>query len=152
MELWGGQPMIRSTLAVALLTAVVASADDARTAAPADSILRNGRILVFSGLERHERADAPKFEQALAIRDGRIVFIGTNEQAESFAGPKTEVTDLRGRMVMPGVVDGHFHGTRTPDCAMGYEGGTIPQILAKLQACLDRSDQEIGRASCRERV
>ena len=56
--------------------------------APADSILRNGRILVFSGLERHERADAPKFEQALAIRDGRIVYIGTNEQAESFAGPK----------------------------------------------------------------
>ena len=139
--------MIRSTLAVALLTAVVASADDARTAAPADSILRNGRILVFSGLERHERAEAAKFEQALAIRDGRIVYIGTNEQAESFAGPKTEVTDLRGRMVMPGIVDGHFHGTRTPDCAMGYEGGTIPQILAKLQACLDRPDQAVHKGT-----
>ena len=139
--------MLSSTLAVALLTTQVALAVDAQPAAPADSILRNGRILVFSGLERHERADAPKFEQALAIRDGRIVYIGTNVQAESFAGPKTEVTDLRGRMVMPGIVDGHFHGTRTPDCAMGYEGGTIPQILAKLQACLDRSDQAVHKGT-----
>jgi len=77
--------MFSLTLAIALLTAQVASAVDARPATPADSILRNGRI----------------------------VYIGTNEQAEKFAGPKTEVTDLRGRMVMPGIVDGHFHGTST---------------------------------------
>ncbi len=139
--------MSRLTLAVALLTAQVASAVDAPPAAPADSILRNGRILVFSGPERHERADAPKFEQALAIREGRIVYIGTNAEAEKLAGPKTEVTDLRGRMVMPGIVDGHFHGTRFPDCAMGYEGGTVPEILARLQACLDRPDQSIHKGT-----
>lgn len=138
-----GQPMLRSTLAIALLATQAASAVDAPPAAPADSILRNGRILVFSGTERHERRDAPKFEQALAVRDGRIVFIGTNEQAGKYAGPNTAMTDLQGRMVMPGIVDGHFHGTRTPDCAMGYEGGTIQEVLARLQACLDRPDQEI---------
>jgi predicted amidohydrolase YtcJ len=44
-------------------------------------------------------------------------------------------------MVMPGIVDGHFHGTRPTDCRMGYQGGTIPQILARLQACLDAPDQ-----------
>ena len=139
--------MIRSTLAVALLMPQVALAVNAPPAAPADSILRNGRILVFSGPERHDGADAPKFEQALAIRDGRIVSIGTNEQADIFASPETEVTDLRGRMVMPGIVDGHFHGTRAPDCAMGYEGGTIAQILAKLQACLDRPDQAVYKGT-----
>ncbi len=139
--------MFVSTLAIALLTAQAASATDAPLAAPADSILRNGRILVFSGPERHERTDTPKFEQALAIRDGRIVYIGTNEQVESFTGPETEVTDLRGRTVMPGIVDGHFHGTRVPDCAMGYDGGTVPQILAKLQACLDRHDQAVHKGT-----
>lgn len=139
--------MFRSTLAVAMLMARVAVAADTPPAAPADSILRNGRILVFSGPERHDRADAPKFEQALAIRDGRIVYVGTNEKVENFAGPKTEVTDLRGRMVMPGIVDGHFHGTRKPDCAMGYDGGTIAQILAKLQACLDRPDQAVHKGT-----
>lgn len=136
-----------SILAIALLTAQVASAVDAPPAAPADLILRNGRILVFSGLERHERADVPRFEQALAIRDGRIVYVGTNEQAGIFAGSETAVTDLRGRMVMPGIVDGHFHGTRTPDCAMGYDGGTVAQILAKLQACLDRADQAVHKGT-----
>jgi predicted amidohydrolase YtcJ len=139
--------MIRSTLAIALLMAQVALAADAQPAAPADTILRNGRILVFSGPERHERAEAPRFVQAIAIRGGRIIFIGTNEQAEGFAGAKTEVTDLQGRMVMPGIVDGHFHGTRVPDCAMGYDGGTVPQILAKLQACLDRPDQAVHKGT-----
>ena len=118
-----------------------AAVERGQTASHPDSILRNGRILVFGGLERHERKDAPRFEQALAIRDGRIVYIGTNEQVAKLAGPETDVIDLKGRMVMPGIVDGHFHGTRTTDCAMGYDGGTIPQILAKLQTCLDRPDQ-----------
>ena len=49
--------MHSSTLVMALLTAQVAVATDAQTAAPADSILRNGRILAFSGPERNERAD-----------------------------------------------------------------------------------------------
>jgi predicted amidohydrolase YtcJ len=139
--------MIRSTLAITLLTAQAASAADTPPSAPADSIFRNGRFLVFSGTERHERAETPKFEQAVAVRDGRIVFIGTNELAEKLAGPETEVTDLRGRMVMPGIVDGHFHGTRVSDCAMGYEGGTVEQILARLQACLDRPDQAIHKGT-----
>src|SRR5262245_64284575 len=128
-------------LALTLLTTQAACTADAPPTAPADSILRNGRILVFSGVERHARTEAPKFEQALVIRDGRIAFVGTDEQAAKFVGPKTEVTDLQGRMVMPGIIDGHFHGTRSADCAMGYEGGTVQQVLAKLQACLDRPDQ-----------
>ncbi len=42
---------------------------------------------------------------------------------------------------MPGIVDGDFHGTRPTDCDMGCSGGTVAQVLAKLQACLDRPDQ-----------
>ena len=57
------------------------------------------------------------------------------------------MTDLRERLVIPGIVDGHFHGTRVPDCAMGYDGGTIPQILAKLQACLDHPDQAVHKGT-----
>jgi predicted amidohydrolase YtcJ len=128
-------------LALTLLTAEIALAVQAAPPVVADSILVNGRILAFSGPERHESASAPRFEQAVAIRDGRIVFVGASEQARKLAGPETAVTDLHGRMVMPGIVDGHFHGTRYTDCDLGYEGGTIPQVLAKLQACLDRPDQ-----------
>jgi imidazolonepropionase-like amidohydrolase len=101
--------MLRSISALALLAAHVALAVESSAAGPADSILLNGRILVFSRPERHERASPPRFEQAIAIRDGRIAFIGTSDEARQRAGPATRVTDLQGRMVMPGIVDVHAH-------------------------------------------
>ena len=127
--------------------AACGSAAGAVAVPPADSILLDGKILIFSGLERHQREQQPRFEQALAVRDGRIVFVGTSEAARAYRGPQTAVTELDGRLVIPGIVDGHFHGTRYTDCDLGYEGGTIPQVLAKLQACLDRSDQAAHRGS-----
>ena len=130
--------MRRALLVLGLLTARAASGAEP---ASADAILLGGRILTFSGLERHGPAERPTFAEALAIRDGRIVFIGTSEEARTYAGPGTRVTELVGRMVMPGIVDGHFHGTRYTDCDLGYEGGTIAQVLAKLKACLERPDQ-----------
>ena len=139
--------MVRSILALSLLAFPACFA--AALLEPADSILLNGQVLVFSGPERHDSVGPPRFEQAVAIRDGRIVFVGTSEEARKYAGPATSVTDLRGRMVMPGIVDGHFHGTRYTDCDLGYEGGTIPQVLAKLQACLDRPDQAAHKGTQR---
>ena len=133
--------MIRAMLALSLLTASAALAVESPPPVPADSILLNGQVLVFTGPERHDGAGPPRFEQALAIRDGRIVFIGTSQAARAYLGPQTSLTDLKGRMVMPGIVDGHFHGTRLTDCDMGYAGGTVVEVLGKLQACLDRPDQ-----------
>lgn len=126
----------------------------------ADLVMLNGKILVFHGIERKTgslaagdtlaasgtsarstAAERPRFAEAIAAAGDRIVFIGSSRKARRYVGPKTRVIDLAGRMVMPGIVDGHFHGTRRTDCEMGYAGGTIPQVLARLQVCLDRSDQ-----------
>jgi predicted amidohydrolase YtcJ len=115
--------------------------------ASADSILLNGQVLVFKGLERNDGTGRPQFAEALAIRAGRIVFIGTSDEARKLAGPQTTLTDLEGRMVMPGIVDGHFHGTRSADCQMGYAGGTIAEVLAKLQACLDSPKQAVYKGT-----
>ena len=112
---------------------------------PADTVLLNGEILLFEGVEQLGPGGPPpappKFAQALAITEGRIAWIGTTTEVRPHIGPGTKVVDLGGRMVMPGIIDGHFHGTRATDCHLGYEGGTVPQILARLQACLDRGDQ-----------
>jgi predicted amidohydrolase YtcJ len=119
---------------------------------PADSVLLNGAVLVFHGIEKLQAsgsrpvdsppaASVPEFKEAVAIASGRIVFVGSTKKARAYIGPDTKVLDLGGRMVMPGVIDGHFHGTRPTDCSMGYQGGTIAQILARLQACLDAPDQ-----------
>jgi predicted amidohydrolase YtcJ len=131
---------------------------------PADTVIVNGTILVFHGIETrggrgwpaggagdygsrgkseetHPGNSEPEFAEGLAIQDGRIIFIGAAKTARSYVGPSTKVIDLGGRMVMPGIVDGHFHGTRPTDCPMQYEGGTIATILARLQACLDSPEQ-----------
>jgi len=118
------------------------------TAGPpaADTVLLNGRVLVFHGIEVRtpgqpdRETTPPEFAQALAITGGRITFVGSSRGARKHVGPATRVIDLGGRMVMPGIVDGHLHGTRRTNCHMGYEGGTVAQILARLQACLDRPD------------
>ena len=151
-------------LAVLALVALVLALPRAGGAQPhppiADMVLRNGALLVFDRIEqqatgtastegegggawggRSPIAASPQFAQALAVTDGRIVFIGSSREAEGYIGSTTRVIDLEGRMVMPGIVDGHFHGTRPTDCEMGYAGGTVPQILAKLQACLDQPAQ-----------
>jgi len=56
--------------------------------------------------------------QAVAIAGDQIVFVGSNEGIESYIGPETLVTDLEGKMVLPGFVDAHAH----PSLAMDLVG------------------------------
>jgi predicted amidohydrolase YtcJ len=55
--------------------------------------------------DRGWRPDA----QAVAVRAGRIVFVGDSEEGRRYAGPDTEVLDLGGATVLPGLVDSHTH-------------------------------------------
>jgi predicted amidohydrolase YtcJ len=77
------------------------------------------------------------------VRDGRIEYVGTNAAAKTLAGPATKIVDLQGRMVMPGLVDGHMHplsgGLTLTQCNLNYERLTVPQFQARVQACLDQS-------------
>jgi hypothetical protein len=69
--------------------------------APADFIVVNARIYT---------ADLTRpTAQALGVRDGRIVFVGSIRGAEALAGPRTERWDLGGKTVIPGMVDAHVH-------------------------------------------
>jgi hypothetical protein len=46
---------------------------------------------------------------AVAVRDGRIVYVGTDKGARPYTGPGTRVISLKGRMVLPGFIDSHLH-------------------------------------------
>ena len=67
-----------------------------------DTVLLNGKLVRFDA--------APA--EALAIRDGRIVALGTSAQIQALAGPATQVIDLEGRTVIPGLIDSHIHAIR----------------------------------------
>lgn len=129
---------LRRPAAAALLMSLWIGAAESASP-PADTVYRNGHVYT---------ADArDSMQQALAIRDGRIVFVGSNRDVQGLIGPHTSVTDLHGRMLMPGLVDGHMHplagGTGLLHCNLNYERLTVSQMQARIQACLDRSrDQE----------
>jgi predicted amidohydrolase YtcJ len=70
---------------------------------PADLVLRNGKLVTLE-------QKAPQ-AQALAARGGKIVAIGTNQTVAAFIGPSTRVIDLKGRLAIPGFIEGHGHFT-----------------------------------------
>jgi len=66
-----------------------------------DLVLRNGRIYTVN-------PEKP-WAEALAIKEGRFVKVGSNADVEGFIGQNTEVVDLGGRLVIPGIYDTHVH-------------------------------------------
>ena len=91
----------RACATLALIAAFTATPGTQQPAAPADLVLTNARILTVDGAFR----TAP----ALAVRDGRFVAVGSNEEIRRHVGPATRVIDGRGRTVVPGFIDTHVH-------------------------------------------
>jgi predicted amidohydrolase YtcJ len=104
-----------------------------RTAAPqaADSLYINGKIYTV---------DADRsWQQALAVRDGKLVAVGSNDDIMQWQGEQTELIDLQGRMVMPGIHDAHVHMEmagvlNTHECQLPDQASQ-QQIVSTLQAC-----------------
>nr|WP_210492977.1 amidohydrolase [Patulibacter sp. SYSU D01012] len=124
-------------LAATLLT-LAAAAPASAAARPADTVWKNGRIFT---------ADARgTVRQAVAVRDGRIAYVGTDRGVRRYVGRRTHVTDLHGRMVTPGLVDAHMHplggGQALLKCSLDYLPLTKEQIRSRIAACLrDTADE-----------
>lgn len=122
-------------LTVAVAAAFAACTAQALAAAPADTVYRHGVLYTVDAQD--------SVQQALAIRAGRIAYVGTDAGAAGFIGPRTKVIDLRGRMLMPGLVDGHSHplqgGAALLKCSLNYEQLSVAQLQARIQSCLDQT-------------
>ena len=67
----------------------------------ADLVLTGGRVVTV---------DAANTEgEAIAVRDGRMLAVGSAVDIEAYIGSDTEVVDLDGRMAIPGFIEGHGH-------------------------------------------
>ncbi|MCH9666688.1 MAG: amidohydrolase [Actinomycetia bacterium] len=76
-------------------------ADTVAPAGPADFVFRNGPIYTVAG--------PTPWARAVAVTGNAISYVGDEAGAMALAGPKTQVIDLSGRLLMPGFVEGHVH-------------------------------------------
>lgn len=67
----------------------------------ADLVLTNAAIYTVDGSRR--------WAQAIAVANGKIVYVGTPRGVEPFTGPLTNIFDLEGKLVLPGFCDSHVH-------------------------------------------
>ena len=95
----------------------------------ADTVYTNGRIYTVN--------EAQPWVEAVAIKDGKFLVVGSNANVESVTGAGTEVVDLGGQFVMPGIVDMHAHPFTGVDMGIGgidfIEPGDPDAILATIE-------------------
>lgn len=84
-----------------LATLSVITACASFSAPSADTVYVNGKIITVD--------KAFTIAQAVAVKDGKFVGVGTSDEMRRYASPTTRVVDLKGRAVIPGLMDSHTH-------------------------------------------
>ncbi|AJP74429.1 amidohydrolase [Sphingomonas hengshuiensis] len=117
-----------------MLLAVSANSAPPQEAPAADLILTNGRIYTVE-------AGAP-WAEAVAIRDGRILAVGTRAEIAARKGAKTRVVDLHGRLLLPAFGDAHAHpifgGMSHARCSLSA-GKTLDDYRRIIAECVART-------------
>ncbi len=93
-----------------------------------DWVLTNGRIYTVD-------EDQP-WAEAVVIRDGVFIYVGDNAGVQAFLADGAKITDLRGRMVIPGIVDGHTHPGQIDltRYEASFDADTREEFMAELEA------------------
>jgi predicted amidohydrolase YtcJ len=123
-----------SLILLNLLVICSCKSGDGITTDSADAIYFNGDIITMEG-------DSAAYAQAVAIKDGKIVFVGAQSDAEKLRGDSTVMNDLNGKTLLPGFIDAHSHFMNSlslseqANCypAPFGPGNTVAGIIAALQ-------------------
>jgi predicted amidohydrolase YtcJ len=129
---------MKSFALAALLACCCLSPACSRTGgSDADLVFRNGGVYTVD-------AKRPWVE-SVAVDDGRIVYVGSDAGVVPFVGPDTEVIDLFGKMLLPGLQDSHLHPPLgvflEPLCRLD-DATTREEILEMVRACASESSEE----------
>ena len=111
----------------------------------ADVVYINAQV--YTGSAQYPVADA------VAVRDGRIIAVGTTAEVRQFADNQSEIVDLDGYTMLPGLFDNHVHADIGRGALMEWEGGLISEVPAwvreartipELQSAISREAERVG--------
>lgn len=132
---WFGErsfPRCAPTVGTSGLSLLLLSACSDAQHEPVDMVVTNGYVYTVDM--------ARSVAEAVAISDGKIVYVGSDRDARQYVGDSTEIVDLEGRMVMPGIHDGHMHplslGGALEVCSLNYEPLTLKEVRERVMGCL----------------
>lgn len=121
--------IIKASLAISGVALLAACGSGSKSSAPV-TVYQNGYIYT-SDL-------AKSVAQAVAIKDGEIIYVGSNEGVTQLIDSKTTVVDLESKMMLPGLHDVHIHPTAIVDldvCDIGMEELDLTGLAMTLTAC-----------------
>ena len=101
---------------------------------PADILFKNGNIYTVN--------DEQPNAEAIAVQYGRIIFVGSNLDAKKYEVKGVKIIDLKGKTVVPGMADAHYHlsGVGFREMTLNLEGTTsLQDFLAKVKARADKT-------------
>ena len=135
----------RGLLCAACIAGTVLGAPALAPAAPAERIIRGGTIVTVN--------PAQPTAEAVAIAGGRIIAVGSEADVMRHKGPATEVTDLAGKTLVPGFIDGHSHFCALVDvqtqalCASPPAGPctTVADVIGQLKKIQARRNLGPGK-------
>jgi predicted amidohydrolase YtcJ len=93
--------MKKLKIVLILAGVLLISACNQHKSTPADTVLINARIYTVNSKE--------PWAQAMAVRDGKIIAVGSDKAIAAYQVPSTRVIDAGERMVLPGFIDAHVH-------------------------------------------
>ena len=107
------------------------------TTQDAELLMLNGKVYTVN----HEQSWA----EAIAITDGRIIWVGNSEEANQWQGERTRTIDLGGKMVLPGFQDIHIHpvhsGVSYQQCAL-FDAEGVELLQQRIKQCAESEPGE----------
>ena len=116
---------------IAFLLVLPSAHSNAETA---DVVFENGNIYTVNERQPHA--------EAIAVKAGRIIFVGSNKDAKAYKGRTTRIIDLHGKTVVPGMTDSHYHlaGVGAREMNLNLEGiASLEEFLARVKERVDQA-------------
>ncbi len=97
--------------------------------------------VAFTDAKVYTADAAHSMAEAVAVRGGRIVYVGSNAGVQAYIGAGTRVEQLKGQLMLPGLIDSHIHPSGIVDlevCDLKSAARSLSELTAFVRGCIER--------------